>query len=92
MSSSRARKYTALYGTSCQCRPACKSCPYTQRFRYNVGQQAHWSWINTTNEPHALRCVVSITGLTPSIWGGKSGSYSFHGVLSDLSPSSLVVV
>jgi hypothetical protein len=55
MSSSRARKYTPLYGTSCQCRPACKSCPYTQRFRYNVGQQAHWSWINTTNEPHALR-------------------------------------
>jgi FtsP/CotA-like multicopper oxidase with cupredoxin domain len=31
-----------------------KSWPYTQRFRYNVGQQAHWRWINATNEPHAL--------------------------------------
>jgi manganese oxidase len=31
-----------------------KSWPYTQRFRYNVGQQTHWRWINATNEPHAL--------------------------------------
>jgi len=31
-----------------------KSWPYTQRFRYNIGQQAHWRWINATNEPHAL--------------------------------------
>jgi manganese oxidase len=31
-----------------------KSWPYTQRFRYDVGQQAHWRWINATNEPHAL--------------------------------------
>ena len=31
-----------------------KSWPYTERFRYNVGQQAHWRWINATNEPHAL--------------------------------------
>jgi len=31
-----------------------KSWPYTQRFRYQVGQQIHWRWINATNEPHAL--------------------------------------
>jgi FtsP/CotA-like multicopper oxidase with cupredoxin domain len=31
-----------------------KSWPYTQRFQYSVGQQAHWRWINATNEPHAL--------------------------------------
>jgi FtsP/CotA-like multicopper oxidase with cupredoxin domain len=31
-----------------------KSWPYTQRFCYKVGQQAHWRWINATNEPHAL--------------------------------------
>ncbi len=31
-----------------------KSWPYTQRFRYNVGESARWRWINATNEPHAL--------------------------------------
>jgi FtsP/CotA-like multicopper oxidase with cupredoxin domain len=31
-----------------------KSWPYTQRFQYSVGQEAHWRWINATNEPHAL--------------------------------------
>jgi manganese oxidase len=31
-----------------------KSWPYTQRFRYEVGQEVRWRWINATNEPHAL--------------------------------------
>jgi FtsP/CotA-like multicopper oxidase with cupredoxin domain len=31
-----------------------KSWPYTQRFRYSIGQRVHWRWINGTNEPHAL--------------------------------------
>jgi FtsP/CotA-like multicopper oxidase with cupredoxin domain len=31
-----------------------KSWPYTQRLQYNIGQEAHWRWINATNEPHAL--------------------------------------
>jgi FtsP/CotA-like multicopper oxidase with cupredoxin domain len=31
-----------------------KSWPYTQRFQYEVGQEARWRWINATNEPHAL--------------------------------------
>ena len=31
-----------------------KSWPYTQRFRYNIGEPVHWRWINATNEPHAL--------------------------------------
>lgn len=31
-----------------------KSWPYTQRFRYQPGEQVHWRWINATNEPHAL--------------------------------------
>lgn len=31
-----------------------KSWPYTQRFRYNIGERVHWRWINATNEPHAL--------------------------------------
>lgn len=31
-----------------------KSWPYTQRFQYAVGQEAHWRWINASNEPHAL--------------------------------------
>jgi FtsP/CotA-like multicopper oxidase with cupredoxin domain len=31
-----------------------KSWPYTQKFEYSVGQEAHWRWINATNEPHAL--------------------------------------
>jgi len=31
-----------------------KSWPYTQRFKYEIGHQARWRWINATNEPHAL--------------------------------------
>ncbi len=31
-----------------------KSWPYTQRFKYEVGQPVHWRWVNATNEPHAL--------------------------------------
>jgi FtsP/CotA-like multicopper oxidase with cupredoxin domain len=31
-----------------------KSWPYTQRFRYTLGQPVRWRWINATNEPHAL--------------------------------------
>jgi FtsP/CotA-like multicopper oxidase with cupredoxin domain len=31
-----------------------KSWPFTQHFRYEIGQQVHWRWINATNEPHAL--------------------------------------
>ena len=31
-----------------------KSWPYTERFRYAVGEQARWRWINATNEPHAM--------------------------------------
>lgn len=31
-----------------------KSWPFTQHFRYDIGQQVHWRWINATNEPHAL--------------------------------------
>lgn len=31
-----------------------KSWPYTQHFRYDIGEQVHWRWINATNEPHAL--------------------------------------
>lgn len=31
-----------------------KSWPYTQRFTYAIGDEAHWRWINATNEPHAL--------------------------------------
>ncbi len=31
-----------------------KSWPYTQRFRYEIGQQAKWRWVNATNEPHAM--------------------------------------
>lgn len=31
-----------------------KSWPYTQRFQYGIGDEAHWRWINATNEPHAL--------------------------------------
>jgi FtsP/CotA-like multicopper oxidase with cupredoxin domain len=31
-----------------------KSWPYTQNFQYTVGQEVHWRWINSTNEPHAL--------------------------------------
>jgi manganese oxidase len=31
-----------------------KSWPYTQKFHYQMGQEAHWRWINATNEPHAL--------------------------------------
>lgn len=31
-----------------------KSWPFTQRFRYEIGQPIHWRWVNATNEPHAL--------------------------------------
>ena len=31
-----------------------KSWPFTQRFQYAVGQEAHWRWVNASNEPHAL--------------------------------------
>ena len=31
-----------------------KSWPYTQRFRYKIGEMVHWRWVNATNEPHAL--------------------------------------
>jgi manganese oxidase len=31
-----------------------KSWPYTERFRYEIGDETHWRWINATNEPHAL--------------------------------------
>lgn len=31
-----------------------KSWPYTQRFKYQMGDTVHWRWINATNEPHAL--------------------------------------
>lgn len=31
-----------------------KSWPYTSRFKYSLGQEVHWRWINATNEPHAL--------------------------------------
>jgi manganese oxidase len=31
-----------------------KSWPYTQRFKYEVGQLVRWRWVNATNEPHAL--------------------------------------
>jgi FtsP/CotA-like multicopper oxidase with cupredoxin domain len=31
-----------------------KSWPFTQRFQYNIGETAHWRWINATNEPHAM--------------------------------------
>jgi len=31
-----------------------KSWPYTQKFHYEIGKEAHWRWINATNEPHAL--------------------------------------
>jgi FtsP/CotA-like multicopper oxidase with cupredoxin domain len=31
-----------------------KSWPYTQHFRYNLGQPVVWRWVNATNEPHAL--------------------------------------
>ena len=31
-----------------------KSWPFTQHFRYGIGQPIHWRWVNATNEPHAL--------------------------------------
>ena len=31
-----------------------KSWPFTEKFRYNIGQRVRWRWINATNEPHAL--------------------------------------
>jgi FtsP/CotA-like multicopper oxidase with cupredoxin domain len=31
-----------------------KSWPFTQHFRYAIGQGVRWRWINATNEPHAL--------------------------------------
>ncbi len=31
-----------------------KSWPYTQRFRYEIGEPVRWRWVNATNEPHAL--------------------------------------
>ena len=31
-----------------------KSWPYTQRFKFNLGEEAHWRWANATNESHAL--------------------------------------
>ena len=31
-----------------------KSWPYTERFNYALGEEAHWRWINATNEAHAL--------------------------------------
>jgi FtsP/CotA-like multicopper oxidase with cupredoxin domain len=31
-----------------------KSWPFTQHFRYEIGQPVHWRWINATNEPQAL--------------------------------------
>jgi FtsP/CotA-like multicopper oxidase with cupredoxin domain len=31
-----------------------KSWPYTQHFRYELGQPVRWRWVNASNEPHAL--------------------------------------
>jgi len=31
-----------------------KSWPYTQRFRYEIGQPVRWRWINASHAPHAL--------------------------------------
>lgn len=39
-----------------------KSWPYTQRFRYSVGQRVHWRWVNATNEPHATPARLLLQG------------------------------
>ncbi len=31
-----------------------KSWPFTQQFRYDVGQPVRWRWANASNEPHSL--------------------------------------
>lgn len=31
-----------------------KSWPYTQRFRYEIGEPVHWRWINASAQPHAM--------------------------------------
>ena len=52
-----------------------KSWPYTQRFRYNIGQQAHWRWINATNEPHALHLHGFYYGIDAINLGGHITAY-----------------
>ncbi len=53
-----------------------KSWPYTQHFQYEVGQAAHWRWINPTNEPHALHLHGFFFRVDAFNHGGRIESYS----------------
>lgn len=54
-----------------------KSWPYTERFQYSEGQEAHWRWINATNEPHALHLHGFYYRIDAVNRGGRVESY--HG-------------
>jgi FtsP/CotA-like multicopper oxidase with cupredoxin domain len=56
-----------------------KSWPYTQRFQYSVGQEAHWRWINASNEPHALHLHGFYYSVDAVNRGGRVESYQGDG-------------
>jgi FtsP/CotA-like multicopper oxidase with cupredoxin domain len=56
-----------------------KSWPYTQRFKYEIGQPVHWRWINATNEPHALHLHGFYYRVDAFNRGGQVESYSGEG-------------
>jgi manganese oxidase len=53
-----------------------KSWPFTQHFRYEIGQQVHWRWINATNEPHALHLHGFYFRVDAYNHGGRIERYS----------------
>lgn len=53
-----------------------KSWPYTEHFKYEIGQQVRWRWINPTNEPHALHLHGFFYRVDAFNRAGKTEHYS----------------